>query len=390
MTGKAQDGRQFPLLDGGLEAPPSEQPEVRRQPQRRTKALETLRTPPPPHRAPRGDLFREYAERQWASPEHTQPTPEDVRRNVYRSLAESVGRSIYRRKKTIKGPIDKLRRAVGSNRYCEFAEWLNRIDAIKGASVTVRYCALLALIEKRIEEVAIEYRYTYDDFDKVSFYTSVKQELDTARDRVRKARADTVELQPLLYEMANLYARLGCAKRMAANPPPRMSDEERRALLAGEAQKARNRRVAESRQWLRDLTEPDKHSDDDVRCGGRWICFASLAEVLGDDLRGCVGRKPLWPSQPTVAELAQDYRISQRDARRLLAAYGGAGAKDAGATPQNRQSMAVAPSAAGVGGNRGAGRAKQQASALPSAPGTHPVVEVGARAVAHKPRARRP
>lgn len=385
MTGKAQDD-QFTLLEG-REAPLSEQREVLR---RKAKAIETPQTPPPPHRAPRGDMFREYAEKRWASPDYKQPTPEEVRKKAYRSLAESIEHSIYRRKKTIRGPIEKLRAVVGSNRYCEFAEWLKRIRLIKGASAPARYYSLLSLIEQRIEEMAIEYRYTYDDFDVVSFYESTKKHLDTARDRARKARSDTAELQPLLYEVSNLYLQLGIAKRMAASPTPGMSDGEVRALVADEAQKARSRRVAESRQWLRDLTVPDKRSDEDVRCGGRWITLANLAEVLGDDLRGVAGRKALWASLPAVVELAQDYRISQRDARRLLTRYTDGIINHAGAASQDPAPTGAVPSAPGGGDHQGTDRLEECRRVLQSAQGTGQVPEVAAASIRGRLKPRRP
>lgn len=390
MTGKARDPRQFTLLDGDEEPLPA-QPEVVRRPKGRTKAIETPRTAPPSHRAPRGDLFREYAEKQWASPGHTQPTPEDLRHKAYRNLAESVGHSIYRRKKSLRGPIEKLRKFVGSNRYGEFAQWLNRIGEIKGASVTVRYYALLSLIEKRIEDVAIEYRYTHDDFDNVSLYESAKQDLDTARGLVHKARGDTAELKPLLSEVAHLYARLGHAKRMAASPPPRMSADTVRAWLAEEAQKERNRRVAASRRWLRDLMEPDKRRDDDVRCGAGWINLASLTEVLGDDLSGYAGMKPLWPSLPAAAELARDYQISQRDARRLLTAYAGGTLSNAGAAPQEPAPAEPVPSAPGDGDEEGAAAGLGSSGhELQSAQGTGPHAEIAAPLIRRRRQPRRP
>jgi hypothetical protein len=342
VTGKAQDG-EFSLLEG-REAPLSEQREVLRRPKGKAKALKAPQPPPPPHRAPRGDMFREYAEKRWASPDYKDPTPEDARRKIYKSLAESIEHSMYRRRKTIRGPIEKLRAIVGSNRYCEFAEWLNRIRLIKGASAPARYYSLLSLIEQRIEEIAIEYRYTYDDFNVFSLYDDTKERLDAARDRVRKARADTAELQPLMYEMSHLYLQLGIAKRMAASPPPRISDDESRAWLASEAKQARDRRVGESRRCLRDLMEPDKHGEDGVRSCGRWIRLVSLLEMLGDDLRGFAGHKPLWPSLPTAAELAQDYRIGQRDAQRLLIAYTDGTLSNASTAPEDQVPAGAVPS----------------------------------------------
>jgi hypothetical protein len=343
MRSGTHGAHQLTLLDAGLESPQrlgdkssmcdpppaAADSQPRRQRKRKPLGATQMLAPPPPHRAPRGDLFRELAEQSWAAPNNTTPTTEDIRAEAYRRLADSVGTSIYRRKKRLKGPIEKLRRAVGSNRFCEFAQWLQQIRSIKGASAPVRYYALLSLIERQIDGITIEFRYTYDDFDEAAFYTHMKHDLISARELVNKARLDTAELEPLLKAMAALYSSLRAAKRFVALPPQapvKMTDEERRALLAGEAQRkaqeARVARVAESRQWLRDLAQLEKRSEYDVRCGGCWISMNSAVEMVHDDLRGYVGCKPLWTATPTIDQLAADYRMTKRDAGRVLAAAG--------------------------------------------------------------------
>jgi len=343
---KSHNCHQLTLLNGGLEPPPPLADETSmsvllppaarrnrlRQRNRKPHATSTTPSPAPaPYRAPRGDLFRELAESHWAAPDNTQPMPEDVRGDAYRSLASSVGASIYRRRKRLKGPIEKLRRAVGSNRYSEFTQWLKRIRSIHGASIPVRYYSLLSLIDHQIDEITIEFRYTYDDFDDTAYYSNTKNQINSARELIIKARLDVAELQPLLMEMATLYSCLRAAKRVASLPalpvPVAMVDEERRACRVREAQRetqaARDARVAESRKWLRELAEREKLCDDDVRYGGGWLTLNCAVEMLCDDLRGYNSQKPLWVAIPTIDQLAEDYKMTKRDAGRVLAAYTG-------------------------------------------------------------------
>src|SRR4051794_22325501 len=103
MKNRTHDSHQLNLLDVGLGSPhmlgdnssmcvqPNLRP-ARREPrgQRNRRFLDPIHAPaPPPHRAPRGDLFREAAEKTWAAPENTKQTPEDVRAKAYWRLADS-------------------------------------------------------------------------------------------------------------------------------------------------------------------------------------------------------------------------------------------------------------------------------------------------------------
>lgn len=346
MKGQTHDSHQLALLDASIEpqhhpladdsamsdaSPPAGKREPLRQRNRKAYGASLTPSPPPPsHRAPRGDLFRELAESIWAAPENTQPTPEQLREANYRKMSSSVGTSIYRRKRRLKGPIEKLRRQVGSNRYCEFAQWLNRIRDIKGASVPVRYSSMLAIVGRQIDSIAIEFRYTLNNFDNSTQYdqTNARDHLDTARALLHQARHDIAELQPLFVEMMHLNARLGRAKQAAALPvvpiPERVlpTAEEMRALRENLAQAERDARVAESRKWVSEMSGK-KLGDDDVRRGGRWLTMYCAVELVRDDLKGFAGHKPLWSEFPTVEQLAEDYQISKRDSRRVLAASRG-------------------------------------------------------------------
>jgi hypothetical protein len=283
--------------------------------------------PPPAYRAPRGDLFREHAEKQWAAPDNKQQTTEDMRREVYERLARSVGETSYRRKRKLCGPIEKLRRQIGSNRYYEFAHWLQKIRDLRGASVPVRYRSLLTAIGRAIDGIAIEYRYTFDDFDTStrSWQTTARDLLNHTRDLLNRASHDVAHLQPLLSAMARLHSDLGNAKRRAVLPPPPPpippTAEEMREWRETQARSTRTPRVAESRKWLREFANPEKQEETDLRAGGGWISVSNAIEMLRDDLRGYGDKKPLWTTIPSVDQLSEDYRIGKRDAGRVLTAY---------------------------------------------------------------------
>jgi hypothetical protein len=336
MKRRTDDSRQLTFLEGTAQAIP---PKREQSHQRHRKPLlirQTPAAPPPPHRAARGDMFREIAEAKWAAPDFVRETTEALREKVYRHMSSTVTRTSYRRRKKLCGPVQRLRRQVGSNRYCEFSQWLTQIRCVRGASVPVQYDSLLSMICGQIDEIAIEYRYTFDDFDNSSFYgpTRARDLLKAASDLLSKAREDVAELQPLLAAMSGLYGDLGSAKRAAARPPPTVEEENaQRERLAHEVREhikaARVARVGVSRKWLREYAEPVKHNEDDVRGAGGWISMEAAVEMVQSDLHGFANEKPLWPTLPTVDQLAVDYRLSKKAAARVLAAYNQARSEDA-------------------------------------------------------------
>lgn len=248
---------------------------------------------------------------------------------MYRRLSESVAVTHGRRKRNLKGPVERLRHQVGGKRYFEFAEWLNRLRAVKGSSVPSRYRSMLTIMGKAIDLIEIEFRYTFQDFDQSNEFDPrhARDHLRKTREQLVHAREDTAALQPLLEEMMRLNERLGRAKQSAACPPQVLTTAWEQIVQKTKETRehaetaAHEARLQESRKWLRELSRPNKQHDEDVRYGKRWIRMDALVELLRDDLRGYAGHKALWSSLPAVQRLVQDYGISERDAERLLAAH---------------------------------------------------------------------
>jgi hypothetical protein len=285
---------------------------------RHGRALRTIGHAAPPHQASRGDLFRELAEQDQAGATRQNPntpTPQLARCNIYRRWSHNWS---FEGRKKPKGPVDRLRRTVGGNRYAEFDARLTKLPGVKGASLPVRYVSLLAYIAKEIEEIGTDFQYT-----DAWYSTGPNDPTQEARERLARARGDVGELAFLFQVMAALYSHLHYTKRYIACPPPPPSPQEEEALLAQAAQRERNARLEEARQNLRYLTFRSKYSDDSIRRGFGWITLENMICMLTDDLTGygCPKVQPLWPSVPSVEQLAMDYQIGKSAAARVLAAY---------------------------------------------------------------------
>jgi hypothetical protein len=219
MTSRTPDGRQLTLLEASLDPPRSPAnaapisdppPPVKRKPlhQRNRTPLGAGDKPPPSFRAPRGDLFRELFEKEWAAALAAQPdmrTREQDRAAIYQRLSYSA---VFQGKKKLKGPPDHLRRTVGSNRCAEFNLWLQKFRGVKGASVAVRYASVLSLISKDIEAISIDLIYAG-----AGYCDPAKH----ARARLDQARTDIAALQKLFDEMTSLYYYLRSARLHAAS-----------------------------------------------------------------------------------------------------------------------------------------------------------------------------
>lgn len=272
-----------------------------------------------PYQAARGDLFRELAEQDQAAATTANPdapTPQLRRSRAFRSAAafwEFQGR------KKPKGPAERLRSAVGYNRYCEFESRLNHFRGLKGKSLSARYTSLLTYIGRELDDLSTDFRHT------ASWYDASNDPTRETRDRLARARADVAELPRLLEDMAELYLHLHGTKRYVACPPPPKSPEEQEALRLERAQRQRHERVEVSRKHLRELTAREKLTSDSIRRGVGWISLDNVLWVLDRDLTG-YGRyypevKPLWPSVPSIEQLTMDYQIGKKAAAQVLAAY---------------------------------------------------------------------
>jgi hypothetical protein len=286
------------------------------------KTLGSSHKPAPPAAAPRGDLFREQAEKERAAATIAKPdmhTPEEDRARFYDRLADSAS-DVFRGKRKLKGPIECLRRNTTSNRRADFDGWLRRLG-LKGASMEVRYGSLLETINCEIDEIATDLRYTDADRYGTNGWCDPTKDV---RSSLARARLDVAELPTLFRGMNMLMYYLKAAKRNAACPPPPPappSEEERRQWREREAMEARATRVEESRKWLREMSEKEKHSDTDVRSRTRWISLDGIVMMVRDDLHGYGNVTPLWSSVPSPDQLAKDYGISRQEAARVLASY---------------------------------------------------------------------
>jgi hypothetical protein len=294
-------------------------PTMEQRRRRNPKALGSSHKPAPPDAAPRGDLFREQAEKERAAATVSQPdmhTPEDDRALAYYRLANSAvftdKKNTGRRK--LRGPVDCLRRNTTSNRRAEFDAWL-RNQGVKGASMEVRYASLLSRISDDIDDIALDFGYTAD----IHRTGTLSDPTKDVRAQLERVCMDIAELPTLFREMESLLTHLKYTKRFAVCPPSPLSPEEKRALSEKAAKAERAPRVEQSHTYLRELAW-EKRSDTDIRYGRRWISLESMVTMIEDDLTGYANVKPLWVAIPSVDQLAEDYHISRPDARRVLAA----------------------------------------------------------------------
>ena len=287
-------------------------------PHSRRQTSNTIGNAAPPHQASRGDLFRELAEQDQAAATRLNPnapTPQLDRYNIYRRWSHNW---TFDGRRKPKGPVDRLRRTVGSNRYAEFDARLKKVPGVQGASLPVRYAWLLTQIAQDIEEISADFHYTD------TWYRAAPNDpTQKARERLARAQGDIAELPHLFQDVAALYSHLHYTKRYIACPPPPLSPQEHEAMLAQAAQRERNARLKEARQNLGYLTFRSKYSDDPIRRAFGWITLENMICMLTDDLTGygCPRVKPLWPSVPCVEQLATDYQISKSAAARVLATY---------------------------------------------------------------------